>query len=80
MREADFFCMIIVIVIVAVLLSVNWIAGVKNEMAWFLFPGCRYCSHHDRADSIGEYMETIEAVLFVCIAAAVIAGFIINVW
>ena len=41
MREADFFCMIIVIVIVAVLLSVNWIAGVQKwngliSFSWLL--------------------------------------------
>lgn len=50
-------------------------------MKWldFFFPDRCDCFYHDRADSIGEYMETIEAVLFVCIAAVVIVGFIINV-
>lgn len=62
------------------LLPWTYTGRLKNEMAWFIFPDRCDCSYHDRVDSIGEYMETIEAVLFVCIAAAVIVGFIINVW
>lgn len=50
-------------------------------MKWldFLFPDRCDCSYHDCANSIGERMDVIEAVLFVCIAALIIVGFIINV-
>ena len=70
----------LLLVAVVVVIAVDVYREFKNEMAWFLFPDCCDCSHHDRADSIGERMNAIDIMLIVCTVALIIVGVIINVW